>query len=211
MAGRIFQVGVIAGSQRHIQAGSQITDWVQGIIQNHLGTDSNIKLQRINIKDLGLPMYDEPYPPAQITSSDEYTKDTTKAWSRIVAPLDAFVVVTPEYNLNVPAGLKNAIDLLYFEWTKKPFFIVSYGSMGGTFSYENLKRSLSLAIKVRVVESGVNLAFGPPEDGIVPKAVTGQDLGLSVTEDGTLWADKKGGITKGWDELVSLLNTKPKE
>ncbi|KAJ3544756.1 hypothetical protein NM208_g2892 [Fusarium decemcellulare] len=182
MAGRIFQVGVIAGSQRQIQAGSQITDWVQGIIQNHLGTDSNIKLQRINIKDLGLPIYDEPYPPAQITSSDQYTKDTTKAWSRIVAPLDAFVVVTPDY-----------------------------GSMGGTFSYENLKRSLSLAIKARVVESGVNLAFGPPEDGIVPKAVTGQDLGLSVTEDGTLWADKKGGITKGWDELVSLLNTKPKE
>ncbi|CVK91400.1 related to flavoprotein [Fusarium mangiferae] len=211
MAGGILKVGIIAGSQRQIQAGSQITDWVQRIIQKHLGNSNNVKLERINIKDLDLPIYDEPYPPAQITSTDQYTKDSTKAWSRIVAPLDAFVIVTPEYNLNVPAGLKNAIDLLYFEWTKKPFFIVSYGGMGGTFSYENLKRSLSLAIKARVVESGVNLAFGPAENGNAPKAVTGQDLGLSVTEDGTLWADKRGDITKGWDELISLLNLNPAE
>ncbi|KAK2684479.1 hypothetical protein QWA68_016777 [Fusarium oxysporum] len=211
MVSGIYQVGIIAGSQRQIQAGSQITDWVQGIIQNHLGNSNNIKVRRINIKDLGLPIYDEPYPPAQITDSDQYTKDTTKAWSKIVAPLDAFVVVTPEYNFNVPAGLKNAIDLLYFEWTKKPFFIISYGSMGGTFSYENLKRSLSLAIKAQVVEGGVNLAFGPAENGIIPKAVAGQDLGLSLTEDGSLWADKREGIRKGWDELVSLLNASPKE
>jgi NAD(P)H-dependent FMN reductase len=129
----------------------------------------------------------------------------------VVAPLDAFVIVTPEYNLNVPAGLKNAIDLLYFEWTKKPFFIVSYGSIEGTFSYENLKRSLSLAVKARVVENGVNLAFGPAENGIVQKALTGQALDLSVTADNTLWADKREDIKKGWEELVSLLNTRPTE
>jgi NAD(P)H-dependent FMN reductase len=129
----------------------------------------------------------------------------------VVAPLDAFVIVTPEYNLNVPAGLKNAIDLLYFEWTKKPFFIVSYGSIEGTFSYENLKRSLSLAVKARVVENGVNLAFGPAENGIVQKALTGQALDLSVTADNILWADKREDIKKGWEELVSLLNTRPTE
>ncbi|KAJ4172192.1 hypothetical protein NW754_002380 [Fusarium falciforme] len=209
MASKLFQVGIIAGSQRPIQVGSQITDWVQAIIEKHLGNNSNLGLHRINIRDLGLSVYDEPYPPVQITSSDQYTKDATKAWSRTVAPLDAFVVVTPEYNVNVPAGLKNALDLLYFEWTNKPFFIISYGGMGGTFCYQNLKRSLTLAMKARVVENGVNLAFGPAENGISSKAVTGKDLGLSVTEDNTLWADKREDIKKGWEELVSLLNTKP--
>ncbi|PCD27186.1 hypothetical protein AU210_013600 [Fusarium oxysporum f. sp. radicis-cucumerinum] len=211
MVAKAFQVGIIAGSQRPIQVGSQITDWVQRIIERHLGNNSNIGLRRINVKDLNCSVYDEPYPPIQITSSDQYTKDTTKAWSRVVAPLDAFVIVTPEYNLNIPAGLKNAIDLLYFEWTRKPFFIISYGGVGGIFSYENLKRSLSLAIKARVVENGVNLAFGPAENGIAPKALTGQDLGLSLTADNTLWADKRDDIKKGWEELVSLLNTKPTE
>ncbi|UPK96051.1 hypothetical protein LCI18_006986 [Fusarium solani-melongenae] len=211
MATKVFNIGIISGSQRRIQAGSQITDWVQGIIEKHLRHSNTVGLRRINIKDLDLPLYDEPYPPAQITSSDQYTKETTRAWSNIAAPLDAFVIVTPEYNVNVPAGLKNALDLLYFEWTNKPFFIISYGGMGGTFSYDNLKRSLSLAIKARVVETRVNLAFGPSENGIAAKAVTGQDLGLSVAEDGTLWADKREDITKGWDELISLLGSKPAE
>ncbi|KKF92481.1 NAD(P)H-dependent FMN reductase LOT6 [Ceratocystis platani] len=208
---KLFNIGIISGSQRQIQVGSQITDWVQGIIEKHLGHGSAIGLRQISIKDLDLPLYDEPYPPSQITSSDQYTKETTRAWSRIVAPLDAFVIVTPEYNVNVPAGLKNALDLLYFEWTNKPFFIISYGGMGGTFAYDNLKRSLSFAIKARVVETRLNLAFGPSQNGIAAKAVAGQDLGLSVTDDETLWADKRGDVTKGWDELIGLLNSKSAE
>ncbi|KAJ4156218.1 hypothetical protein NW754_007842 [Fusarium falciforme] len=86
MASKVLQVSIIAGSQRKIQAGSQITDWVQGIIEKHLGNNSSIKLHRINIKDLNLPIYDEPYPPAQITNSDQYTTEATKAWSRLAAP-----------------------------------------------------------------------------------------------------------------------------
>lgn len=89
-------------------------------------------------------------------------------------------------NANIPAGLRNASDLLYFECTNKPFLIVSYGRMGEICFRENLKQSLNLATKARVVESGVSLVFGPAENRIVLRAVTGQDLGLSATEDGIL-------------------------
>ena len=46
-------------------------------------------------------------PPA---AAGEPVHEHTKAWGRRVEPLDAFVIVTPEYNAGYPAVLKNAID-----------------------------------------------------------------------------------------------------
>lgn len=47
---------------------------------------------------------------------------------------NGIIIVTPEYNGGYPAALKNAIDLLYAEWHRKPVAIatVSDGSFGGT-------------------------------------------------------------------------------
>ena len=47
---------------------------------------------------------------------------------------DGVIIVTPEYNGGYPASIKNAIDLLYDEWHRKPVAIstVSDGIFGGT-------------------------------------------------------------------------------
>ncbi len=46
---------------------------------------------------------------------------------------DGVIIVTPEYNGGYPASLKNAIDLLYPEWKRKPVAIAtaSNGPFGG--------------------------------------------------------------------------------
>lgn len=46
------------------------------------------------------------------------------------------IIITPEYNGGYPASLKNAVDLLYREWQRKPvaFISVSNGNFGGTQS-----------------------------------------------------------------------------
>ena len=204
----VRKIGIISGSIRPVQAGSQITDYIQAVIKKHLGSSSDVELTRINIKDLDLPLSKEPGMPQPITYTDGYTEESTKAWSKLVSPLDGFVVVTPEYNCAVPAGLKNAIDMLWHEWTGKPFFIVSYGIKGATFAYEDVKRGLTMAIKAKVVETPVNLAFGEMDNGIMFKAASGADLELSADKDDSLWADRRGDITKGWDELIALLNEK---
>jgi len=43
------------------------------------------------------------------------------------------IIVTPEYNSGYPASLKNAMDLLYAEWRRKPVALatVSNGQFGG--------------------------------------------------------------------------------
>jgi len=47
---------------------------------------------------------------------------------------DAVIIVTPEYNGGYPASLKNAIDVLYKEWKRKPVAVASAsaGPFGGT-------------------------------------------------------------------------------
>jgi NAD(P)H-dependent FMN reductase len=47
---------------------------------------------------------------------------------------DGVIIVTPEYNGGYPASIKNAVDLLYDQWHRKPVAIstVSDGNFGGT-------------------------------------------------------------------------------
>ncbi|MCX6247858.1 MAG: NAD(P)H-dependent oxidoreductase [Bacteroidetes bacterium] len=54
-------------------------------------------------------------------------------YSRKIKEADGVVIVTPEYNGGYPASLKNAIDVLYPEWQKKPVAIstCSDGDFGG--------------------------------------------------------------------------------
>ena len=51
-----------------------------------------------------------------------------------IVKAEGVVVVTPEYNGGYPAALKNAVDLLYPEWKRKPVALatVSSGAFGGS-------------------------------------------------------------------------------
>lgn len=65
-------------------------------------------------------------------------------FSEKVKKADGVVIVTPEYNGGYPASLKNAIDLLYEEWFRKPIGLVtvSAGSFGGMQVLMSLQFSL---------------------------------------------------------------------
>jgi NAD(P)H-dependent FMN reductase len=54
-------------------------------------------------------------------------------FSQRIKNTDGVIIVTPEYNGGYPASLKNAIDLLYPEWKRKPVAIAtaSNGPFGG--------------------------------------------------------------------------------
>jgi NAD(P)H-dependent FMN reductase len=78
---------------------------------------------------------DEPLPPAL----GQYQFEHTRKWAAKIAPLDGFVIVTPEYNHSTSGVLKNAIDYLYAEWHNKAVGFVSYGSVGGARAAEHLR------------------------------------------------------------------------
>ena len=65
-------------------------------------------------------------------------------YSRRIKEADGVIIVTPEYNGGYPASLKNAIDVLYPEWQKKPVAIstCSDGDFGGNQVITSIQFSL---------------------------------------------------------------------
>jgi NAD(P)H-dependent FMN reductase len=127
----MLKIGIIVGSTRPGRVGEQVARWVYEQAKSR--TDAELEL--VDIEDFHLPLLDEPVPP----SLDKYSKEHTKAWAAKIAPLDAFVFVTPEYNHGTSGALKNAIDFIYKEWTNKAAGFVSYGSNGGSRAVESLR------------------------------------------------------------------------
>ena len=126
----MLKIAIIIGSTRPIRKGEAVGKWVFEQAQKR--GDATYEL--IDLKEINLPFLDEPESPA----TGRYTQEHTKAWSAKIAPFDAFVFVTPEYNHGVCPALKNALDFLYKEWNNKSAGFVGYGNAGGARSVEHL-------------------------------------------------------------------------
>ena len=145
-----LKIAIILGSTRPNRRGEAVAKWVHELARPR--TDAEVEL--VDLKDFNLPLLDEPLPP----SRGQYAHDHTKAWSARIAPFDAFVFVTPEYNHSTPGALKNAIDFLYGEWNNKAAGFVSYGSTGGTRAVEHL-RLIMAELQIADVRAQVALSL----------------------------------------------------
>jgi NAD(P)H-dependent FMN reductase len=106
--------------------------------QNYLTENKLATTEIIDLHQYQFPLFDErlrlqPNPSPALL---DYAARVTKA--------DGIIIVTPEYNGGYPASLKNAIDVLYKEWYKKPIAIstASDGVFGGTQVITGLQWSL---------------------------------------------------------------------
>ena len=119
----MLSLKIIIASTREGRKGVPVADWIFAEAAKY----PEFTTELIDLKKINLPFFDEPEHPR----FKKYTKQTTKDWSAMIDPADAFIVVTPEYNYGYPATLKNAIDTVYQEWNNKPIAFVSYGGMAG--------------------------------------------------------------------------------
>ncbi|MFI0793826.1 NADPH-dependent FMN reductase [Micromonospora rubida] len=146
----MIKIGIILGSTRPGRNGEAVARWV--LEQASRRTDATFDL--IDLAEHHLPALDEPVPPAR----GQYTNEHTKAWARIVAQYDGYVIVTPEYNHSAPGVLKNALDRVYGEWNNKAAAFVSYGAQGGVRAVEQLRVTLS-ALQIAHVSAQVSLGL----------------------------------------------------
>lgn len=205
-AGKTFKVGIICGSARSPRVGPQIADFVHETIESHLAAHPSdnghtITLELVDIAAFNLPLFDEPGIPQAITDPSGYAHQHTRDWSARIAPLDAFVFITPQYNWGIPAALKNAIDFLFNEWTRKPGMVVSYGGHGGGRAAEALAVVLQ-GLRMRTPGKTVNLSF--PDRKFGGKCFIGEDLGLQE-EGNAVWVKDRDDIVEVWEEMVKLL------
>jgi NAD(P)H-dependent FMN reductase len=125
------RIAIIVGSTRPNRNSEQVAQWVNDIAARR----DDAVFELIDLRDVTLPLLDEPVPPA----FGNYQNEHTKQWASTIASFDGFVIVTPEYNHGIPGVLKNAIDYLYTEWGNKAVGFVSYGVDGGARAAEHLR------------------------------------------------------------------------
>lgn len=110
----------------------------------------------IELDDLQLPFFNNERSP----SDPEYvaTDEHVISWGKLVQEHDAVVFLTPEYNHNLSAIQKNAIDSLFVEWNDKPIGVIAYGWGAGIHSVNALKETLPV-VKADLREPIAQLQF----------------------------------------------------
>lgn len=147
----MLDLKIITASTREGRKGPSVASWISEVAIKH----GAFSVESLDLAVINLPFLDEPHHPRL----QKYEHEHTKQWSSKIAPADAFIIVTAEYNYGYPAPLKNALDYLYMEWNYKPVGFVSYGGIsGGTRAVQQLKQVVGAQKMVPIVEI-VNIPF----------------------------------------------------
>lgn len=146
-----IRLGIIIASTRPGRVGLPVGQWVAKAAQEHGGFDVEV----LDLAEIGLPLMDEPNHPRL----RQYTHQHTKDWSARIDPLDAFVLVMPEYNYGYSAPLKNALDYLSQEWQYKPVGIVSYGGISGGLRAAQMIKQVVTTLKMVPLPEAVTISF----------------------------------------------------
>lgn len=145
------RLGIVVASTRPGRIGLPIAQW----FETHARAHGAFELDVIDLKEVGLPMFDEPHHPRL----SKYENAHTKQWSQRVSVADAFVLVMPEYNYAPPPALLNAIDYLLHEWSYKPASFVSYGGISAGLRAVTIMKAILTGLKIMPIPEGVSLPF----------------------------------------------------
>jgi len=130
-----MKISIISGSHRNPSQSEKIGQYIETLLENKF---SDVEPFLYTLAGNPLPLWDQ-----SVWESDE-------KWNDLLAPLkeqfsnsDAFIIITPEWHGQVPAGLKNLFLLFSrFEFGHKPAFIISISSgNGGTYPVAELRMS----------------------------------------------------------------------
>ena len=130
----MFQIAIISSSVRTGRVSHRVVKYFKRFI----ATRNLATVDILDLNEFQFPIFNERL--KHLSNPDEAVLDFA---ARIKAA-DGVIIVTPEYNGGYPASLKNAIDLLYDEWHRKPVAIstVSDGTFGGSQVITSLQFSL---------------------------------------------------------------------
>ena len=147
-----LKLKVILGSTRPGRFSEQAAPWIEGLLKKY----PEFEVEQLDLRDYLMPYYDEAITPSQVKLGADYGKEIVNAWARKIEEADAYLVVTPEYNHGYSAVLKNALDYVYAPWNNKAIAFVSYGSVGGGRSVEQL-REVAVELQMAPIRSAVHI------------------------------------------------------
>ncbi|TXG77662.1 NAD(P)H-dependent oxidoreductase [Patescibacteria group bacterium] len=175
-------IKLIIGSTRQNRIAPAVAEWVTA-----QAAAAAVTVEILDLKELNLPAFDAPVPPAYAPTETE----AGKTWAKIVTETDAFIFLTAEYNRSIPSSLKNAIDYLAAEWKGKPAAIVSYGYVDGGQSATNHLIDIFSWLKLDIIQPTVNLQI----------AQTDFDETGAFTDIDTTFAPGKETLAQAFERL----------
>jgi NAD(P)H-dependent FMN reductase len=177
-----MKLGIIIGATRQGRQSQKQAQWVY----NTAIELEEVEAEIVDLKDYPMPFFDEPISPRYNPNREIDLR--AQRWLKKLEEFDAYVFVTPEYNHSIPGVLKNAIDYITWEMSRKPAAIVSHGSAGGARAAMHLKEILSESKTVPIPNSvaihGMSEAIN--EEGELAKDVKSNPYGPQSALDGLL-------------------------
>ena len=140
------KIALIIGSTRAARWADKPAQWMLKQMQAREDLDAEL----VDLRDFDLPLYNEAGPLQMMPGTDP----KGQVWRAKLAEFDGFVFVLAEYNRAMTGALKNALDMAYPEWVRKPFGSVGYGSVGAAYATANLRLS-AVEVQMTAVRSAV--------------------------------------------------------
>jgi NAD(P)H-dependent FMN reductase len=143
---------VVIGSARTGRVADKIVEYVTADIESREDVTATV----VDLASLNLPFYNNEQ--AAMSPDRIQTDENVSTWSKFVSEADGVVFITPEYNHNLSAIQKNALDWLFFEWNDKPVTAVAYGWTGGSLAVAALREVLT-NVKANIGQDMAQLGF----------------------------------------------------
>jgi NAD(P)H-dependent FMN reductase len=147
----MLKLQIIIASTRPARQGSAVAQWTLAQARTH----GKFDIELIDLRDVNLPLFDEPRHPRL----QQYEHEHTKRWSASVARGDAFVFVTPEYDHAPPSSLVNAFQFVLHEWAYKAAAFVSYGGVSAGTRGVQVSKQISVGLKMMPMFETVAIPF----------------------------------------------------
>jgi NAD(P)H-dependent FMN reductase len=144
---------IVTGSARPQSVNSAV---VKEVEKNLAGRD-DVSATVADLAAMELPFMNGVMPPSQ--PAYEITDTKVQAWSDMVMSADGVIFVMPEYNHNLSAIQKNALDWLYKEWQQKPAAVVAYGAYAGAHTLAVLTE-MNTVLKLDLVATPATFKLG---------------------------------------------------
>src|SRR5687767_6722145 len=118
-----MKIAILSSSIRINRNSHRVAKYFERFIHENKLADVEI----LDLYEYQFPIFDE-----RLRLMKDPTEEMLE-FAEDILTADGIIIVTPEYNGGYPASLKNAIDLLYAEWKRKPIGLVtvSSGAFGG--------------------------------------------------------------------------------
>jgi|SRR5581483_1611382 len=145
-----LKIKVIIGSTREGRFSEYPAKWIASLAKKRQELDVEI----VDLRDYKLPFFNEAVSPSY--SQKPYDNKEVSRWSQKISEADGFIIISPEYNHSFTAVLKNALDYIYYPWNNKAVGYVSYGSVSGARSIEQL-RLVAIELQLANVRQSINI------------------------------------------------------